>query len=708
MVYLLPNFLALCAHIFSKLCNKSSQKYLIFLNKANYASYLLACTLPFACYSHEQDLLKTQDVSLVMKNILDEHVDKRVISTEIFKKSIVLYIEQFDPEHMYLLESEVKPYLSLSTSQLQESLDQYQDNQFSLFKQLNTVIQSSIERSRKIREQIEADSKNYLFHSTIDKEQSNQERKKSSSIFAQSVTELKERILLNLEAYIEMQKRRFGTNMTPTRKEHMIQSYESYLRDIENQYLYQNEKGQLLPQLEQENLFTIHVLKAFAASLDAHTSFYETNEAFDLRLHLQKEFKGIGLVLKETGQGPVVSHMITGGPAALSKKIAVGDTLIEIDDQPVINASFDKVMSLLRGEKNSTVKLAFLSKNENKNYRVELTRTLIILNNNRVDTYFEPFGNGIIGMINLHSFYQGAEVSSENDVRNAIKELEKKGILRGLILDLRDNSGGFLSQAVKVAGLFITDGIIVISKYSNGEKKIYRDVDGKTSFDGPLIVLVSKITASAAEIVAQALQDYGVALVVGDEHTYGKGTVQTQTITDNQSSSYFKVTVGKYYTVSGRTPQKEGVKADIIVPGRWNAEDIGEMYADALDGDKIDSYYKDSLADIPSESRAWYLKYYIPKLQKRTFTWRNQLPTLTKNSAYRIAHNKNYQFFLKEHGKDSKKHLENEKEEEVNDGDEEWQEIDDKKKTYGEDDLQVQEAVNILKDMILLQNKENK
>ena len=169
----------------------------------------------------------------------------------------------------------------------------------------------------------------------------------------------------------------------------------------------------------------------------------------------------------------------------------------------------------------------------------------IVVDNGRVDVTSQPFGNGIIGIINLHSFYQGKDISSEEDVRNAIDKLQGQGDLRGLILDLRSNSGGFLSQAIKVAGLFITDGVIVISKYSNGEEKIYRDVDSQVAYDGPLIVLTSKATASAAEIVSQALQDYGVALVVGDEHTYGKGTIQTQTVTDNQSSSYFKVTVGK-------------------------------------------------------------------------------------------------------------------------------------------------------------------
>src|SRR5690606_836656 len=162
----------------------------------------------------------------------------------------------------------------------------------------------------------------------------------------------------------------------------------------------------------------------------------------------------------------------------------------------------------------------------------------------------------IIGKITLNSFYQGDNgVNSENDVRDAIKKLDKMGNLRGLILDLRENSGGFLTQAVKVAGLFITNGVIVVSKYFNGEEHFYRDMDGKVSYTGPLVILTSKATASAAEIVAQALQDYGTALIVGDEHTYGKGTIQSQTVTENQGAAFFKVTVGKYYTVSGKTPQ---------------------------------------------------------------------------------------------------------------------------------------------------------
>lgn len=647
------------------------------------------------CIAYEQDLLKSNDISRIMKQILAEHVEKKEVTAKILDNSLMIYIDQFDPHRMYLLEREVLPYFKPQEGQLLKAIQQYNQNDYGIYKQLNQTIQNSILRSRRTRETLESQLKSSMFHPSPDQAHGPIANKETLEPFVRTEEQLKERILQNLGSYINAQKKRFGEVITPERKEQILNSYETKLREFENQYLYQNEKGEPLSVPEQDNLFSLHVLKALANSLDSHTSFYEANEAYDIRVRLQKEFKGIGLVLKDSNQGPIVTYMLEGGPAAKSELIEQGDILIEVDGKSVVDHPFEKIMGLLHGGKNTKVKLAFKRKDEKdkteKIYTVELIREMIILNNDRVDISSEQFGNGIIGIVSLHSFYQGAGVSSEQDVRDAIAKLEKKGTLKGLILDLRENTGGFLSQAVKVAGLFITDGVIVISKYSNGDERIYRDVDGKTSYDGPLIVLTSKTTASAAEIVAQALQDYGVALVVGDEHTYGKGTIQSQTVTDNQSSSYFKVTVGKYYTVSGRTPQKDGVRADILVPSHWNREEIGEMYADSLNSDIIPAAYYDTLKDVPPDLKAWYIKYYIPKLQKRTIVWRNLLPTLLKNSEYRIANNKNYQYFLKGSHED-----------EDADSEEEWNVTDKNNKTFGEDDLQIQEAVSILKDMILM------
>jgi carboxyl-terminal processing protease len=652
------------------------------------------------CYSwliaYEQDLLKTADINRIMKQILDHHVEKKEMSGQVLQSALITYIEQFDPHRIYLLQEEVAPFIQLSQQELNTLIEQYKSNNFAIFQRLNRIFQASIERSRKLRQQIEVNSG--IFRQNLNKEVKEIEYQ----IFAKNVNELKERLLNQLELFITAQRKRYGENSLDRKpaQEQLLSSYEDFLRDFENNYLFQDERGHPLPPSEQENLFTIHILKALASSLDAHTSFYQANEAYDMRVRLQKEFLGIGLVLKDMPEGPIVSRLLDGGPAAKSRLIHRGDILLEVDGKRVVDFSFEKIMQMLHGDKKSDVVLVFKRRTAegqpDKLFTVKLKREEIILNNDRVDVSWEAFGNGIIGKITLHSFYQGDGVTSEKDVRNAIEKLEKKGNLRGLILDLRDNNGGFLSQAVKVAGLFITNGVIVISKYADGDEKFYRDVDGKVAYDGPLVVLTSKATASAAEIVAQALQDYGVGVIVGDEHTYGKGTIQSQTVTDNNSSSYFKVTVGKYYTVSGRTPQKNGVKADVVVPGHWNQELIGEEFLDSpVEPDFIPPAFNDTLSDVSPDVKPWYLKYYMPKLQHPKTVWRQMLPTLSKNSQYRIEHNKNYQFYLK--GGHS---------EESEEGEDDWLSGDQKHRNYGEDDLQLQEAVNIVKDMIILHSLE--
>ncbi|MCB1113105.1 MAG: S41 family peptidase, partial [Chlamydiia bacterium] len=459
--------------------------------------------------------------------------------------------------------------------------------------------------------------------------------------------------------------------------------YEGAVRNHENQYLFEDESGHQLIAEQKENLQSMHILKALASSLDSHTSVFDPSEAYEMRVRLEKSFQGVGIMVKQGIDGMVVTSLIPNSPAARSHKIQPNDYLIEIDGRAVDREPINNVIDLLRGKSGSEVSLLLKRAGDNKPFRVNLTREPIVINEGRVETSYEEFGNGIIGKITLHSFYQGNGISSEQDVRNAIRELSKKGNLRGLILDLRENSGGFLSQAVKVAGLFITNGVVVISKYSNGDERFYRDMDGKVAYDGPMVVLTSRLTASAAEIVAQALQDYGVAVVVGDKQTYGKGTIQSQTVTDKGGqTSYFKVTVGKYYTVSGKTPQLQGVKADIVAPSQYSLEDYDNLHEDGqFTHDSIEPAYSDSLRDIDPGLRPWYLRYYMPTLQGQKRIWQEALPKLKRNSEYRLAHNKNYQLLMEGDVDSIDEHATNARQ-----------------RTYGIDDMQMNEAVNVIKD----------
>jgi carboxyl-terminal processing protease len=659
-----------------------------------------------------KDQLDYKDIKTIMTQILEEHLTIKQINESVLRHAFRSYIEQFDPQHLYLLEREVALYSNASQKAMNKFLDDYNAENYTPFIDLNKVIQNSIQRAREYRAEIEKNNSQKLFDEAKNIKNFSKDlyiEQNYQRPYAKHEDELKQREEKNIVVFIKEQMDRFGVPAVMQRQEHILKLYNSEVEVSENSYLFVKDTGTAFTEQETEHAMTLHIMKALAKSLDAHTSFFSDDEAYDMRMKLEKGYDGIGIVFKEGLDGVVVGSLIPGGPAEKSGQVNINDTLLSIDGEKVTDESFNTVMDKIRGANGSAVTLELqrpeINSKDSSKFSVKLNREKIILADDRVDTHYVRYGDGIVGEITLHSFYQGDGVSSETDIKNAITELRKHGKLLGLVLDLRDNSGGYLSQAIKVTGLFISDGVVVVSKYSDGEMHVYRDLDGKKFYSGPLVVLTSRLTASAAEIVAESLQDYGVAVIVGDDHTYGKGSIQTQTVTDNKSSSYFKVTVGRYYTVSGKTPQKTGVKADIVVPSQYSKEAIGEAFLDSsLSEDKIAPEYNDDLNDVRPEMKAWYLKYYVPNVQKQVTFWQKLLPTLKENSSFRLEHNKNYQAFLKKlKPVDNQTAAATSDDDAVTDNDESLSGgLVNKSKDFGIEDLQMNEAVNIVKDMILL------
>jgi carboxyl-terminal processing protease len=636
--------------------------------------------------------LQVGDVKQIMSQIFEKQGENKGLTDQVVRNSFKIYIEQFDPYKTYLLEEEVAPYLNMSNARVAEIISQYQKNDLEAYITLNNLIQKSILRARTIRAQINPDE--LIGIKPV-------ELKISPEVpYPKNETELKNRIRTQMADFINSEKRRFGSAYVQQNKDRLMQIYTTNADDFENQYFNVAAVTTVVATEQDDDQFLIHVLKSLSRSLDAHTSYLDDSEATDMRVRLNKGFNGTGLILQDRARKIVVSGFTPNGPASKNPSIHVGDQIMEINGATTSKMDINQVRDSLEGEKGTNVSLVLKRPNQTSPYRVTLTRDTIIINEGRAEVSYESFGNGIIGIIKLDSFYRGPNgISSESDVKKAIQDLDSKGNLRGLVLDLRENTGGFLSEAVKVAGLFITNGVVVISKYNNGEEKFYRDMDSSVTFDGPLIILTSKATASAAEIVAQALQDYGVAVIVGDEQTYGKGTIQTQTVTrEDGKGSYFKVTVGKYYTVSGKTPQIQGVKADVVVPGKFSAMELGEEYLDIphdTNNQQIAAAFSDSLRDINPSLKSWYLHYYMPTIQKPRADWTQVMNQLKDNSKYRLDHNSNYQLFIKQLKGD------NATDAAVSDDDDDYGRGNNA--TYGREDLQKQEAVNILKDMIYLQ-----
>ena len=303
------------------------------------------------------------------------------------------------------------------------------------------------------------------------------------------------------------------------RKVKVYDLFEKKVQRAENNYLFLTMDNVPMSHERIENLLTLRILKVFAKSLDTHTSFFSPEEAFEMRMTLEKQFEGVGVVLSEGIDGVMIAELIKGSPAEQSGRIQINDLLVEIDGIPTSGAPFEEVLEMLKKKDRSEIILGF-KRAEAKNhsiFRVPLMKRAIVMNEERIQLSYDSVEGGIIGKITLHSFYESSEgISSEKDIKEAIRSFREKGNLIGLVLDLRENSGGFLSQAVKVAGLFVSNGVIVISKYGKGEVHYLRNIVSKAYFNGPLVILTSKMSASASEIVAQALQDYGVALVVGD------------------------------------------------------------------------------------------------------------------------------------------------------------------------------------------------
>jgi carboxyl-terminal processing protease len=615
--------------------------------------------------------LSRHDIRATMQQMLNYHVEFKEFSPLLAKRSFKVFIEQFDPEKIYLLSEEIKPFLELSERSTHKVIESYFRDEFSLYEALGELIANGIIRAKEIRQEAEREL-------IMNFEDSKGTLGESYQNYAPNQDQLKERIRKKLVRFLHTEKKGArNTTWTVDKRSKIFSFLEKRLRRFESTYL-SSEK--------QEHYLALHVLKAMAKSLDAHTAFFSPEEAFEMRTHLEKQFEGIGVVLREEVEGIIISDLIRGSPADRCGKITRGDLLVEIDGKPILDSPYEEVLERMKGNGKKEISLG-VSPKEGEIQRIALRREKIIMQDERLGVVEEPYGDGLIAKLTLPSFYESEEGSScEKDLREAFKRLKTKGKVLGVVLDMRHNSGGFLNQAVKTAGLFITSGVIVISKYAQGELQYLRDLDGRVYYSGPLLILTSKASASAAEIVAQALQDYGTALIVGDERTYGKGSIQYQNVTERGSGAFFKVTVGKYYTVSGRSTQIEGVKADILVPTEYCVYNIGERYLEyPLKNDRLPSAYVEPLEEADKKKEYWWQRRGMPDLQKKLSVWTQMTPLLKKNSSYRLEKDKNFQVFLKSL-KPETPLLKNE--------------------NFGVNDLQMGEAVNILKDMILLQKPE--
>jgi len=352
--------------------------------------------------------------------------------------------------------------------------------------------------------------------------------------------------------------------------------------------------------LNSNDVFQIYI-NAFASTVDPHTSYLSprTYDNFEIRMSLSLE--GIGAMLKQDDDYTVVEKIIPGGPADLGNKLHAKDKIIGIAQQDeeqytdVIGWRLDEVVALIRGPKDSIVKLRIIPGSKGTDATPEdisIVRNKIKLEEQAAQKHIIKINDDTVkvGVITVPTFYMdfNAYQNGDKNYRSTTRDVEKllsqliADDIDSLVLDLRSNGGGSLIEATQLAGLFIDKGPIVQVRDSSGHIDIHRDKDAGMSYQGPMIVLVDRYSASASEIVSSALQDYGRAVVVG-ETTFGKGSVQ-QIIDLNRFSRHrnenklgqLKATIAQYFRVNGDSTQHRGVIPDILFEASYDRDKYGE------------------------------------------------------------------------------------------------------------------------------------
>lgn len=613
-----------------------------------------------------------------LNEIMKLHATYKTLNNLIIKRALQNYLEELDPTKSYFIESDIHQWLEPSDEELERIHHDYNKNNFEEFSRIQDAMVKAIARRHEIETKINP--------SDLPKKVSAQEFKDMK--WTDNVQKLAERI-----TRIKALQAEAASKFNDEFREKSLQRIDKRQHKLEDEILNRD------PQFRQEFMLS-NVLKAFAGALDAHTAYFTPEEAKQFMISVQQRLFGIGAQLRDDISGFTVVKIVEGSPAANGKQLKVKDLIVAVDGEPVVGMDIVDAVELIRGQEGTPVVLTVIREtgegDEKKEEKLNITipRGQVVLKETRYESHVEPFGDGAIAYLRLFSFYQDQDSSSSDDLIKALEKMKKEQNIKGVLLDLRYNSGGLLSQAVDVAGMFITKGIVVSIKDESGNIQHLRELNSKMEWDGPLVVLINRASASASEIVAQALQDYGRAVLVGDDHSFGKGSFQTFTLNTTKNNKVnpqgeYKVTRGRYYTVSGKTPQLTGVHSDIVIPGVLSEMEIGEQYAKyPLENDRIKENYDDDLSDVSFLQRERVRALYKFDLQQKLHTYDPYLETLKKNSASRIANNKNYQNFLTEIKKKDKDTEE---------------EIDSSKQ--GESDLQLLEAYNVLKDLIYMQSK---
>ncbi|WP_298237973.1 carboxy terminal-processing peptidase [uncultured Algibacter sp.] len=561
--------------------------------KRNYKVLLLVLLLAFASCSFTAKTFDDPDKDKLLIRVItyvlqQGHFDPIDMNDEFSADLYADYIETIDPVKRYFYESDIKDFEKFKFT----LDDQLKAHDITFFNVVHERMLKRIEEAKEIYTDVLANPFDYTIDEEFDTNYENM-------TFVKNKKQMKERWRKQLkfstltnydDVYTEENraKERDPSYVVKTDTEIEKEAREATLKSID---IYFNDN---IDDLKREDWFAIYV-NAIVEEFDPHTYYLAPKGKEDFDQRMSGKLEGIGARLTKRMDNIKIVELISGGPAWRSKELEVEDIILKVKQEDeefpvnIVGMRINDAIKYIKGPKGTKVTLT-IKKIDGTIKDVDIVRDIVELGETYAKASLVEKNNKKFGVINLPKFYVDfndyKKLNAAKDVKLEIERLKAEG-MEGLVLDLRNNGGGSLPAVVDMAGLFIKDGPVVQVRSTGESKEVLKDRDKSITWDGPLVILVNEISASASEIMAAAMQDYKRAIVIGSKQTYGKGTVQNvlnlNNLVRNNSNGdlgALALTTQKYYRINGGSVQLEGVKSDVKVPGRFSFIDVGEKDKD--------------------------------------------------------------------------------------------------------------------------------
>ncbi|MCF6168271.1 carboxy terminal-processing peptidase [Lutibacter sp.] len=517
----------------------------------------------------------------ILRYVLTEgHYKPQKIDDAFSEKVYTSFLEGLDPSKRYFLQSDIDEFSKYKT----QIDDQINSEDLSFFVLVYDRFKQRIHESESFYKQLLAHKFNFDKNEII-----NLDYKKR--LYPKNANEridvwrkqLKFNTLSRLYDKITAENDKKKEDKTYQMKSFDVLEKEARESTLENM----NDYFQRVDELTYSDWFSTYI-NSIAEEFDPHTTYFDPSVKKRFDISMAGKLEGIGARLQKKNDYTKVVELISGGPAWKQGELEVGDLILKVaqgNKEPVdiVGMRLDDAIEFIKGKKGTEVKLT-LKKLDGTIKVISIIRDVVELEETFVKSSIVKKDGRIFGVINLPKFYIDFDEknfrNSATDMAQEIERLKKENV-EGLVLDLRNNGGGSLKTAIEISGLFINSGPIVQVKYRDRSPNVKSDKDPRIQWNGPLVVLVNELSASASEIFAAAMQDYGRAVIIGGKQTYGKGTVQSVLDLNRyhnlkEDIGALKMTIQKFYRINGGSTQLEGVHSDIMLPDRYSYMNIGE------------------------------------------------------------------------------------------------------------------------------------